>query len=66
MPTWPFISGPVYIGQTHEAVQEQSISGRGGYNAGPEAVQGWIAKNGPQREWDQFVEKIPYARPDDM
>ncbi|MHB8843562.1 MAG: lytic transglycosylase domain-containing protein [Nitrospirota bacterium] len=30
------------------------------YNAGPEAVSGWIGKNGPGMEKDAFVERIPY------
>ena len=30
------------------------------YNAGPNAVERW-AKARPKREWDEFVEEIPYA-----
>lgn len=30
------------------------------YNAGPEAVGRWL-KARPHREWDEFVEEIPYA-----
>ena len=30
------------------------------YNAGPEAVERWT-KARPNREWDEFVEEIPYA-----
>jgi peptidoglycan lytic transglycosylase len=31
------------------------------YNAGPDAVQGWVVKNGYQGEGDLFVEMIPYS-----
>jgi soluble lytic murein transglycosylase len=31
------------------------------YNAGPDAVIGWLAKNGSHGERDLFVETIPYA-----
>jgi soluble lytic murein transglycosylase len=30
------------------------------YNAGPEAVAGWIGKSGPAAEKDAFVERIPF------
>jgi soluble lytic murein transglycosylase len=30
------------------------------YNAGPEAVSGWVGKNGPAAEKDAFVERIPF------
>jgi len=29
------------------------------YNAGPDAVARWL-KSRPNREWDEFVEEIPY------
>lgn len=29
------------------------------YNAGPEAVSRWV-KSRPNREWDEFIEEIPY------
>ncbi|MFA5072773.1 MAG: tetratricopeptide repeat protein [Nitrospirota bacterium] len=31
------------------------------YNAGPEAVAGWIKKNEPITDWDVFVESIPFS-----
>jgi soluble lytic murein transglycosylase len=30
------------------------------YNAGPEAVSGWLGKNGNGKDRDVFVESIPY------
>lgn len=30
------------------------------YNAGPDAVSGWVGKNGPAMEKDAFVERIPF------
>jgi soluble lytic murein transglycosylase-like protein len=31
------------------------------YNAGPEAVSAWLARNGHNTERDEFVESIPFS-----
>ncbi len=52
--------GTWYISQLMKRFKNDPLLVAAAYNAGPEAVQGWIAKNGYHGERDQFVELIPY------
>jgi soluble lytic murein transglycosylase len=51
--------GARYVAQLLEQFSGNIIYTVAAYNAGPQAVSGWIAKYG-QREPDEFVELIPY------
>lgn len=51
--------GARYVAQLLEQFAGNLIYTVAAYNAGPHAVNGWIAKHG-RRESDEFVELIPY------
>jgi soluble lytic murein transglycosylase len=51
--------GTWYLGSTHDQYQENSMLAIASYNAGPNAVGEWVAKNKIQ-DADEFVEAIPY------
>ncbi|CAI4033440.1 Soluble lytic murein transglycosylase precursor [Nitrospira tepida] len=51
--------GARYVAQLLEQFSGNVIYTVAAYNAGPQAVNGWIAKHG-RREPDEFVELIPY------
>ncbi|MGE3154749.1 MAG: transglycosylase SLT domain-containing protein [Nitrospiraceae bacterium] len=51
--------GARYVAQLLEQFSGNLIYTVAAYNAGPQAVNGWIAKHG-WRESDEFVELIPY------
>ena len=51
--------GARYVAQLLEQFAGNIIYTVAAYNAGPQAVNGWIAKHG-RREPDEFVELIPY------
>jgi soluble lytic murein transglycosylase len=51
--------GTYYLGQLLNEFQGNIIYAVAAYNAGPQAVQRWIAQNG-QRDPDEFVEFIGY------
>jgi soluble lytic murein transglycosylase len=53
--------GTWYISQLMKQFRNDPLLVAAAYNAGPEAVQGWIARNGYPGDRDQFVEMIPYA-----
>jgi soluble lytic murein transglycosylase len=53
--------GTWYVGQLMKRFKNDPLLVAAAYNAGPEAVQGWITKNGYQRDRDLFVELIPFA-----
>lgn len=52
--------GAWYIGSLMKRFKGDPILVAAAYNAGPEAVQAWISKNGYHGEGDVFVESIPY------
>jgi soluble lytic murein transglycosylase len=51
--------GSHYLGQLLDEYQGNLIYSVAAYNAGPQAVQRWVAKNG-HRPPDEFVELIGY------
>jgi soluble lytic murein transglycosylase len=53
--------GTRYIRQLMKRFKNDPLLVAAAYNAGPEAVQGWILKNGNIGERDLFVEMIPYS-----
>lgn len=53
--------GTWYVSQLMKRFKNDPLLVAAAYNAGPEAVQGWITKNGYQGERDLFVELIPYS-----
>jgi len=53
--------GTWYVSQLMKRFNNDPLLVAAAYNAGPEAVQGWIAKNGYEGMRDQFVELIPYS-----
>jgi soluble lytic murein transglycosylase len=53
--------GTWYVSQLMKRFKKDPLLVAAAYNAGPEAVQGWIKKNGYHGERDQFVEQIPYS-----
>jgi soluble lytic murein transglycosylase len=53
--------GTWYVSQLMKRFKNDPLLVAAAYNAGPEAVQGWITKNGYQRDRDLFVELIPFA-----
>jgi soluble lytic murein transglycosylase len=52
--------GAWYIGSLMKRFKGDPLLVAAAYNAGPEAVQAWISKNGYHGEGDVFVESIPY------
>jgi soluble lytic murein transglycosylase len=53
--------GTWYISQLMKRFKKDPLLVAAAYNAGPEAVQGWIKKNGYKKDRDLFVELIPFA-----
>lgn len=53
--------GTWYVSQLMKRFKNDPLIVAAAYNAGPEAVQGWIARNGYQKDRDLFVEMIPFA-----
>lgn len=53
--------GTWYISHLMQRFKNDPILVAAAYNAGPEAVQGWIARNGYHGERDLFVEMIPFS-----
>jgi soluble lytic murein transglycosylase len=53
--------GTWYVSQLMNRFKKDPLLVAAAYNAGPEAVQGWIKKNGYHGERDRFVEQIPYS-----
>lgn len=53
--------GTWYIGQLMKRFKNDPLLVAAAYNAGPEAVDGWLAKYGYQGEREAFVEAIPFA-----
>ncbi len=51
--------GVRYLEQLLQQFSGNPVHAVAAYNAGPQAVNAWIAKNG-SREMDEFVEQIPY------
>ncbi len=51
--------GVRYLEQLLDQFQGNVVYAVAAYNAGPQAVAGWVAKNG-RRDTDEFVELIPY------
>lgn len=51
--------GTYYLGFTHDEYDNNSMLAVASYNAGPNAVSGWLKRFG-FTDPDQFVEKIPY------
>ncbi len=52
--------GTWYIGLLMKRFKGDPYFASAAYNAGPEAVSSWLAKNGNSRDRDTFVESIPY------
>jgi soluble lytic murein transglycosylase len=53
--------GTRYVKQLMNRFKNDPLLVAAAYNAGPEAVQGWILKNGNVGERDLFVEMIPFS-----
>jgi soluble lytic murein transglycosylase len=53
--------GTWYVGHLMKQFKNDPLLVAAAYNAGPDAVQGWITRNGYQGDRDYFVEMIPYA-----
>jgi len=53
--------GTWYISHLMKRFKNDPLLVAASYNAGPEAVAGWISKNGYTSERDLFVEAIPFA-----
>ena len=53
--------GTWYISHLMQRFKNDPVFVAAAYNAGPEAVQGWITKNGYYGEQDLFVEMIPFS-----
>jgi soluble lytic murein transglycosylase len=51
--------GTWYLGYTHDEYQDNSMLAIASYNAGPNAVSGWLEKT-KIKDTDEFVEAIPY------
>jgi soluble lytic murein transglycosylase len=51
--------GAHYLAKNLDRFQNGLTSAIAAYNAGPEAVERWTRAR-PGREWDEFVEEIPY------
>ncbi|HEX9861309.1 MAG TPA: transglycosylase SLT domain-containing protein, partial [Nitrospirota bacterium] len=52
--------GTWYIGHLMKRFKGDPLLTAAAYNAGPEAVDGWISRNGYGKDRDTFVESIPY------
>jgi soluble lytic murein transglycosylase len=52
--------GTWYIGHLMKRFKGDPLLTAAAYNAGPEAVDGWITRNGYGKDRDTFVESIPY------
>jgi len=53
--------GTWYIGHLMKQFKGDPLLMAAAYNAGPDAVAGWISKNGYNGERDVFVEMIPFS-----
>jgi soluble lytic murein transglycosylase len=53
--------GTWYISQLMKRFKNDPLLVAAAYNAGPEAVAGWLSRNGYPGEREAFVEAIPYA-----
>lgn len=53
--------GTWYIGHLMKRFRGDPLLVAAGYNAGPEAVTGWIERNGNGGDRDIFVESIPFS-----
>lgn len=53
--------GTSYISYLMERFENDPLLVAAAYNAGPEAVEGWITPKGNYEDRDLFVEMIPYA-----
>lgn len=53
--------GTWYIGSLMKRFKGDPLLAAAAYNAGPEAVASWLAKNGYGKDRDAFVESIPYV-----
>lgn len=53
--------GTWYVGQLMKRFKNDPLLVAAAYNAGPEAVQAWITKNGYRGQRDLFVELIPFS-----
>jgi soluble lytic murein transglycosylase len=53
--------GTWYIGHLMKRFKGDALFTAAAYNAGPEAVSAWLAKNGQGAERDEFVESIPFS-----
>ena len=53
--------GTWYIGHLMKRFKGDALFTAAAYNAGPEAVFAWLAKNGQGAERDEFVESIPFS-----
>jgi soluble lytic murein transglycosylase len=52
--------GTWYIGHLMKRFKGDPLLTAAAYNAGPDAVSGWITRNGYGKDRDAFVESIPY------
>jgi soluble lytic murein transglycosylase len=53
--------GTWYVSQLMKRFKGDPLFVAAAYNAGPEAVSGWLGKSGGSIERDEFVEAIPYS-----
>lgn len=53
--------GTWYIGHLMKRFKGDALFTAAAYNAGPEAVTAWLARNGRGTERDEFVESIPFS-----
>ena len=53
--------GTWYIGHLMKRFKGDALFTAAAYNAGPEAVFAWLARNGHNTERDEFVESIPFS-----
>ena len=53
--------GTWYISHLMKKFRNDPLLVAAAYNAGPDAVTGWLNKNGRGADRDEFVESIPYA-----
>jgi len=53
--------GAWYVSRLMNRFKGDALLAAAAYNAGPEAVAGWLAKNGGRMERDEFVEAIPFT-----
>ncbi len=52
--------GVHYLAMNLARFKQNLVQTIASYNAGPEAVERWVQSR-PDRQWDEFVEEIPYA-----